>query len=146
MGHALSRQLMFDASPVKGVEIFSFRERVIVRGQIEASKSRKMALVTVAVGHFVVEDKCMALRHDIFLEGGPTASDMRQWSSVVRVTLPDSGTERLLNDAPDVYDEYLVGTLENVDWDAKKAVTCFLYLMGARGKPPMGHRIASCFA
>lgn len=38
----ISRQLMFDASPIKGVEIFSFRERVIVNGDVESSVTRRM--------------------------------------------------------------------------------------------------------
>jgi hypothetical protein len=51
------RQLMFDASPRKGIELFACREIVTVRGDVRGSQTRTLPSTSLEVGHFSLEDK-----------------------------------------------------------------------------------------
>lgn len=109
-GSMILRQLLFDASPVKGTELFAIREVVSFRGQQVLSRKRTLPLVTLAVGHYSGLDKAMALLHSIALECGFTYHAIRFFCDRVLICLPDSGTEHLLIDYPDLIPAFLAGT------------------------------------
>ena len=64
------RQLIPDASPQQGLEIFGTREIAIVEGDIKSSTQRLLPLATLSVGHYRQEDKSMAIIHQIALGNG----------------------------------------------------------------------------
>jgi predicted short-subunit dehydrogenase-like oxidoreductase (DUF2520 family) len=96
------RQLMFDASPRKGIELFACREIVTVRGDVRGSPTRTLPSTSLGVGHFSLEDEALALAHSLLLETGFSYVKARHVCNSVRVALLDSGVERLGNDVLDV--------------------------------------------
>ena len=73
------------------------------------AQNRILPLTTLGVGHYAAIDKAMALRHAIALETGFDRNGLARHCDSVRVTLPDSGTEHLINDVPDIIDIFLAG-------------------------------------
>ena len=88
--------LAYDASPQGGVEIFNTfcrMEHVDKSGSAFAIELRRFPLTTLGVGKASVADKTQALLHQIFLECGPSISNMRKMLDSVRQCLSDMGTE-----------------------------------------------------
>ena len=66
-------------------------------------------MATLGVGHFQLCDKTIALTHAVACESGLKESLINDVLDTVRVGIPDSGTERLAVDAPNVISHYLEG-------------------------------------
>ena len=64
------RQLWYDASPQKGIELFAVREFVHKNGDMAAAMFRTLPLCTLGVGRFTAADKAVAVLHSIAMESG----------------------------------------------------------------------------
>eukprot|EP00959_Pyramimonas_sp_CCMP1952_P339238 7104879-Pyramimonas_sp.AAC.1 len=64
------RQLWRDASPQKGIELFSVREFAHQRADVTRAQFRTLPVCTPGVGHFTASDKAVAVLHCIGLESG----------------------------------------------------------------------------
>ena len=106
----LRRQLFFDASPQKGVEIFACRE-IVHTGDPREAQNRRLPLTTLGVGHFSAIDKAMALLHSLALEAGFDVISLRHACWSVRCMLPDAGAEHLVIDCPDIIEIFLAGAV-----------------------------------
>ena len=104
------RQLFFDASPQGGTEIFAVRG-FVHRSRSEEGRNRILPIVTLGVGHFSAIDKAMCLLSSAAPEVGFSEKALVAWGESVRCTLPDAGTERLLNDCPNIIKSFLGGTV-----------------------------------
>ena len=121
----LHRQLMYDPSPRKGVEIFACREPVTQKGNLRACVNRKLPMTSLGVGHFSLADKIMALLHSLLLEVYPSREDIDYHMRTVRIVLPDSGGERLIVDGPDLTEVARTGRREQADIDACRGTYLF---------------------
>ena len=110
------RHIAFDASPQQGQEFFVTVERVIKRSAMASVASwrdrpevqtRTLPLTTLGKSRMGLAEKTQALIHQIWLEYGPSASDVRAANLDVRVCLSDMGTELGICDAKDVVSECL---------------------------------------
>ena len=125
----LRRQLMFDASPQKGIELFGVREYVVNGSNWAEARNRICPLVTLGVGKFKAHDKAMALLHSIALESGHTENALRRWVDGVRISLPDGGTEHHCNDAPDIIKAFLKGGLTDEELGELEGTFLFKYCL-----------------
>ena len=114
------RDFCFDASPQRsGREIFAACERVVrcsdVDGRaladIDPSRftNRRLPICGLGQGRTTPPDKVSCLVHQIWLDYGPSASDVRKACRSVRQCLSDMGAEFGVCDYPDVVDEVLAG-------------------------------------
>ena len=109
------RYLAYDASPQHGVEIFATVERVIRRadlaascgdlGQLPSVLERRLPLAVLGSGRMSLADKAQAHIHQVWLEYGPAASDVRRANHDVRQCLSDMGTELGIAEAMDTVEE-----------------------------------------
>ena len=79
----VTRQLMFDASQIDGVEIFAVREVIVRNSDTAALQHRILPVVSLGAGHFTLEDKSMALCHSICLETGFDIQDANHFQNQV---------------------------------------------------------------
>ena len=110
----LRRQLLFDASPQKGVEIFACTE-IVHTGNPNDAQNRRLPLTTLGVGHFSAIDKAMALLHSLGLEAGFNHTYLRHACCAVRCMLPDAGADHLITEFPDITNIFLAGALPPSD-------------------------------
>ena len=124
-GPGITRQLMFDASPQKGIEIFAVKELVIKDNDIRTAVKRSFVITSLGVGHFGTVDKAMRLLHSVAMENGFDKRSLQKFCSEVRVTLPDSGAEHIINDAPNIIDCFLRGDVSPLDLEGLKGTFLF---------------------
>ncbi len=118
------RYLFFDASPQgSGREVFCCAERVICRGALESLDActrgapvldRRLPVCGLGQGRTALEDKVACLVHQLWLEYGPAASDIRVACRSVRGCLSDMGVEFGICDFPDVVDALLEDRLVGI--------------------------------
>lgn len=109
------RYLAFDASPQRGVEFFITVERVVLRSALEgladtawpAVEQRMLPPATLGHGRMRLHDKAQAHVHQVWLDYGPTVSDVRKANLDVRQCLSDMGVELGIADAKDTLPEFL---------------------------------------
>ena len=108
------RYLAYDASPQRGLEFFATVERVVRRGAVQAAVSsgqlpaveaRVLPLAMLGSGRMGLAEKLQAHIHQVWLEYGPAAADVRKANCDVRQCLSDMGTELGIADARDVVAE-----------------------------------------
>ena len=136
----LLRYLAYDASPMKGTELFVTVERVIRPADIIALPSvdvsgqhwprveqRILPVVVLGCGRMGVAEKLQAHLHQTWLEYGPTTKDVRLANDGVRSGLSDMGHELAIADARDVLDACLGvqarDPLRASDWVYRYALT-----------------------
>ena len=118
---------MFDSSPVAGVELFAVREFVYADRAVGSGRDRCLPLGTLGLGHFGGVDKAAALLHSISLEVGIQKEGMQQFLDSVRITLPDSGAEHLINDVVDMLDICLAGEVAEASIEGLRGSYLFKY-------------------
>ena len=103
------RQLFYDASPQKNIELFAIREWCHQHGDVKGGTYRRLPLTTLGLGHFHQEDKALCVIHSTAMETGLETGSIRHFNYSVRVNSPDSGHERAAVDFLDFVLEYLAG-------------------------------------
>ena len=105
------RYLAYDASPQRGHEFFVTVERVVRRSEVAlasfeswpaAVESRLLPLCVLGHGRMGSAEKVQTHIHQVWLDYGPAASDVRTANLDVRQCLSDMGTEFAICDAADV--------------------------------------------
>ena len=119
------RYLFFDASPQRsGREVFCCAERLIEREALRESDGRARGAVGVVdrrlpvcglgQGRTSLMDKVICLVHQLWLEYGPSATDVRRACRAVRCCLSDMGVEFGICDFPDIVDQCIDARLVGV--------------------------------
>ena len=120
------RYLFFDASPQgSGREVFCCAERLIDPATLDAAASgspvcdRRLPICGLGQGRTSLEDKVACLVHQLWLDYGPAAADVRAACRSVRSCLSDMGVEFGICDFPGVVDALLLDRLIGVHEPAR---------------------------